>query len=94
MQLQENLSVALPARTIQAFQGCQSGLKIGAVVDPRNSTGGSTSIGVDLPKILRGNRNIGGQKVVITAESMDVSQALGDTRPGCPPKVYTYGIII
>src|SRR6218665_936717 len=53
---------------------------------PQFSSTGST--GIALSNILGGggNQNIVGQNVVRTDESMGVSQLLGGTCPGCPPK--------
>ena len=43
--------------------------------------------GVDLSKILGGQTKIlGGEKVVNSDKCMGVSQLLGGTCPGCPPK--------
>ena len=36
------------------------------------------------------NQNIGGQKVVKSDKCMGISQLLGGTCPGSPPKVYAY----
>ena len=49
------------------------------------------STGVDLSKILGGNQNIGGQKVVKSDKFMGISQLLGGTCPGCP-QVYAYAV--
>jgi len=39
------------------------------------------------------NQNIGGQKVVKSDKCMGISQLLGGACPGCPTKVYAFGIV-